>query len=295
MIPCNPQRGRTILMEILVDNLDLTTITQQLALVVSTYGLRIVAAILILIAGRIAAGVITGGVIRGMRRTSVDETLIGFLSRLVFVGVMAFTVIAMLSKLGLQTTSFVAVLGAAGLAIGLALQGALSNFAAGVLLLIFRPFRRGDFVEAGGANGKVQDINIFTTVLSTPDNKRVIVPNAQITGKTIVNYNVNETRRVDLVAGIGYGDDIRKARDVLERVVVGHELVLTDPAPVIEVSELADSSVNLIVRPWVKSEDYWRVYWDLTQAIKLEFDKEGISIPFPQRDVHLFEASKAGS
>ena len=226
-----------------------------------------------------------------MRRAEMDENLIGFVSGLVRFGVMAFTVIAVLSKLGIQTTSFVAVLGAAGLAIGLALQGSLANFASGVLLLVFRPFRKGDYVEAGGTAGSVQEISVFTTVLHTPDNKKVIVPNAQITGGVITNYSATGTRRVDLVAGISYGDDIPKAKEVLKRIVESHASVLQEPAPVIEVGELADSSVNLLVRPWVNSADYWRVYWDLTETIKMEFDKEGISIPFPQRDVHLYQQS----
>jgi small conductance mechanosensitive channel len=210
---------------------------------------------------------------------------------LVRFGILAFTFIAVLSKLGVQTTSFVAVLGAAGLAVGLALQGSLGNFASGVLLLLFRPIKKGDFVEAGGTSGSVNEISVFTTILMTPDNKKVIVPNSQVTGGIIINYSATGTRRVDLVAGIGYSDDIAKAKEVLKRIVAAHPAILPEPAPVIEVAELGDSSVNLVVRPWVNSGDYWRVYWDLTESIKLEFDKEGISIPFPQRDVHLFQES----
>lgn len=272
-----------------MENVDVAAITQQIVTAVSTYGLRVLAAILIFIIGRIIAGVVAGGVRKAMTKGNVDETLIGFVAGLVRAAIMAFTIIAILSKLGVETTSFAAVIAAAGLAIGLSLQGSLSNFASGVLLLLFRPFGKGDYVEAGGTSGSVQNIGIFTTVMHTPDNKKVIVPNSQITGGTITNYSANDTRRVDLVAGIGYGDDIMKARQVLERILDSHELVLKDPAPVIEVGSLGDSSVNLLVRPWVKTADYWRVYWDVTQAIKLEFDKEGISIPFPQRDVHLFQ------
>lgn len=272
-----------------MENVDLNQISQQIVEIVSTYGLRIVGAILILILGRIGARFGANATQRAMRRADLDENLTGFVSGLVRYSILAFTIIAVLSKVGVQTTQFVAVIGAAGLAVGLALQGSLSNFASGVLLLVFRPFKKGDFVEAGGTGGSVQEVSVFTTVLHTPDNKKVIVPNSQITGGVITNFSANETRRVDLVAGIGYGDDMAKAREVLQRVVTSHAAVLQDPAPVIEVGELGDSSVNFLVRPWVKTADYWRVYWDLTEAIKREFDREGISIPFPQRDVHLFQ------
>jgi small conductance mechanosensitive channel len=274
-----------------LENIDLNQLTQQLVEVVSTYGLRIIAAIVILIVGRIVANSVAGATRKAMRRGEIDENLIGFIASLVRFGILAFTVIAVLSKLGVQTTSFVAVLGAAGLAVGLALQGSLGNFASGVLLLLFRPIKKGDFVEAAGTSGTVNEISVFTTILMTPDNKKVIVPNSQVTGSVIVNYSATGTRRVDIVAGIGYGDDIAKAKEVLRRIVNSHSAVLQDPAPVIELHELGDSSVNFVVRPWVNSADYWRVYWDITEAIKLEFDKEGISIPFPQRDVHLYQES----
>jgi small conductance mechanosensitive channel len=277
-----------------LENIDLNQLTQQIVEIVSTYGLKVLAALLILIVGRIVANTVAGGARKAMHKARVDLNLIGFVAGLIRFSIIAFTIIAMLSKLGVQTTSFVAVLGAAGLAVGLALQGSLSNFASGVLLLTFRPFKKGDYIEAGGTSGSVFEISVFTTVLHTPDNKKVIVPNAQVTGSVIINYSANDTRRVDLVASIGYGDDISKAREVLQRIVSSHASVLPDPAPVIEVGELADSSVNLIVRPWVKTTDYWRVYWDLTEAIKLEFDREGISIPFPQTDVHLFQDSAQG-
>jgi small conductance mechanosensitive channel len=226
-----------------------------------------------------------------MVRSNGDETLIEFLSGLARAAILAFTLIAVLSKLGVQTTSFVAVLGAAGLAVGLALQGSLGNFASGVLLLIFRPFKKGEYVEAAGTAGVIQEIGIFVTTLFTPDNKKVIIPNSQITGGVITNYSANDTRRVDLMAGIGYSDDIPKAKAVLKRILAEHELVLDDPAPIVELASLGDSSVNIHVRPWVKAPDYWRVHFDVTEAIKMEFDREGISIPFPQRDVHLFEES----
>ena len=196
-------------------------------------------------------------------------------------------IIAVISKLGVQTTSFVAVLGAAGLAVGLALQGSLGNFASGVLLLLFRPIKKGDFVEAAGTSGTVNEISVFTTILMTPDNKKVIVPNSQVTGSVIVNYSATGTRRVDIVAGIGYGDDIAKAKEVLRRIVNSHSAVLQDPAPVIELHELGDSSVNFVVRPWVNSADYWRVYWDITEAIKLEFERAEIDFAFPRRTIRL--------
>jgi small conductance mechanosensitive channel len=200
-------------------------------------------------------------------------------------------IIAALGRLGVNTSSFVAVIAAAGLAIGFALQGSLANFAAGVMLIFFRPFKVGDYVEAGGVSGTVEEVQIFMTALKTPDNKAVVVPNSSITGGNIVNYSAKPIRRVDLVMGIGYGDDIKRAKQVLEQVVSEDDRVLDDPAPTIAVLELADSSVNFAVRPWVRTPDYWSVYFDLTERIKLEFDARGISIPFPQRDVHLHEVA----
>lgn len=202
---------------------------------------------------------------------------------------MAFTVIAALSKFGVQTASFVAVLAAAGLAVGLALQGLLANFASGVLLLIFRPFKAGDFIEAGGAQGVVQEISIFTTVLNSLDNRKIIIPNSGVTGGNITNFTANAARRVDLVAGISYTADMAKAKEVIQGMLAEQPKVLKDPAPTVEVVELADSSVNLVVRPWCKTSDYWDVYFSVTQAIKEALDAAGIAIPFPQRDVHLFQ------
>src|SRR5690606_24819702 len=200
-----------------------------------------------------------------------------------------FVIVAALSQVGIQTASLIAVIGAAGLAIGLALQGSLANFAAGFLILLFRPFRAGDYIEAAGTAGTVEKILIFTTELKTPDNKQVIIPNGAITSDNIVNYSANDTRRVDLVVGISYGDDIDKAKAVLRDVVAADSRVLSSPETTIAVSELADSSVNLIGRPRVNTGDYWGVYWDLTEAIKKRLDQEGISIPFPQRDVHFHQ------
>lgn len=225
-----------------------------------------------------------------MLKRDMDPALAHFLYSMVRWGALAFVVIAALAQLGIQTASFVAIIGAAGLAVGLALQGSLSNFAAGVLILIFRPFKAGDFVEVAGTSGIVEKIQIFTTELRSPDNKQVIIPNSQVTGGNIINYSAKDTRRVDLVMGISYSDDIDKAKAVIEEVVKADEKVLADPEPVIAVHELADSSVNFVVRPWAKTEDYWAVYWGLTEALKKRFDQEGISIPFPQRDVHLFKS-----
>jgi small conductance mechanosensitive channel len=257
----------------------------------TTYGLQVIGAIVILIAGRIASGFASAMTRRAMMKARAEEALIRFLSNAVKIGVMIFAVIAALAEFGIQTTSFVAVLGAAGLAVGLALQGSLANFAAGVLILVFKPFRIGDVIDAAGAKGKVVDIGIFTTTMNTPDNQKIIIPNAAVTGGTITNINAYDTRRVDLTAGIGYGDDIGKARKVLESILANHAKVLSDPAPTIEVVELADSSVNFVVRPWVKTPDYWTVYFDVTRAIKEEFDRSGISIPFPQQDVHMHQVS----
>lgn len=226
-----------------------------------------------------------------IEKRGADPMLASFVGSIVHILAVAFVVIAALGQLGIQTTSLVAIIGAAGLAVGLALQGSLANFASGVMIIAFRPFKVGDFVEAGGAVGVIEGIQIFSTQLKTGDNKTIIVPNAAITGGSITNYSTKDTRRVDLVFGIGYDDDIKKAKSLLEDIVNSDERVLKDPAPVIAVSELADSSVNFIVRPWVNSADYWGVYWDLTETVKLRFDAEGISIPFPQQDVHMHQAA----
>ena len=250
----------------------------------------------------IAAAILFGGiwlakrikkyVANTMEKREVDALLASFSSNIVYVALVAFVIIAALGQLGIQTTSFVAIIGAAGLAIGLSLQGSLSNFASGVMIIAFRPFKVGDFIEAGGVSGIVEGIQIFSTQMRTGDNKAVIVPNAGIIGGNITNYSAKDTRRVDLVFGIGYDDDIKKAKDVLTELVNDDERILKDPEPVIAVSELADSSVNFVCRPWVKTADYWGVYFDLTEAVKLRFDKEGISIPYPQQDVHMHTVEK---
>ena len=257
-------------------------------------GAQVLLAVVILVIGRYAALGIRSLVMRGMRKSKVDETLISFVASLAYIAIMAFVVIAALARVGVQTASFVAVLGAAGLAIGLALQGSLANFAAGVLMIIFKPFKVGDFVEGGGASGVVEEIGIFVTELKSPDNKKIIVPNAKMTGDNIVNYSAKECRRVDLVAGVSYEDDLDKVRSLLTEILEGDDRILKDPEPTIGVLELADSSVNFAVRPWVKTADYWDVYFALQEQIKKRFDDAGISIPFPQQDVYMHSVENAG-
>ncbi len=258
---------------------------------VTQYAPVALTAMVTLIVGWIVAKIITGVLRRVMNKAKVESTLVGFATNLTFSLLMTLVVISAIQKLGVPTTSFVAVVGAAGLAIGFALQGSLANFASGVMVIIFRPFRAGDYVEAGGVSGTVEEVQIFATILKTPDNKRVIVPNASITGDTITNYSANDTRRIDMVFGIGYGDDIKKAKEVLEDILAKEPRILKEPEPVIAVSELADSSVNFVVRPWVKTADYWDVRFDVTETVKLRFDAEKISIPFPQSDVHMHQVA----
>jgi small conductance mechanosensitive channel len=224
-----------------------------------------------------------------MERGRADPMIVGFVSSIVYVAVMAFVVLAALGQIGIQTTSFIAVLGAAGLAIGLALQGSLSNFAAGFLLIMFRPFKVGDFIEGAGVAGIVESIQIFTTVLRTGDNKTVIVPNSKLLGDNIINYSAKETRRVDLTVGVSYEADLAEVKRILNEIAAQDERVLSDPEPMIAVSELADNSVNLVMRMWAKTGDYWGVYFDSTEKVKLRLDEAGIGIPYPQRDVHLYE------
>jgi small conductance mechanosensitive channel len=254
-----------------------------------TDGMNVVWAVIILVVGMIIAKMIRGAVRKALERSEMDATLVPFLSKLVYYLVVAFVVIAVLGRFGVQTASLVAVLGAAGLAVGLAMQGTLSNFAAGVMLLVFRPFKVGDFVEAGGESGSVQEIGVFSTSMNTGDNVRIIIPNSNVWGATVKNYAFNDTRRIDLVMGIGYGDDIGKAVDVFNRVMAADDRVLKDPAPVVAVHELADSSVNLVVRPWCNKADYWALRWDLTRAFKEQLESAGCSIPFPQQDVYMHQ------
>lgn len=252
------------------------------------WGLNLLVAALIFIVGRWVAQWVTSMVRRALAKTAMEDTLERFLCNIVYTVLLAVVAIAAIGQLGVETTSILAIFGAAGLAVGLALQGSLSNFAAGVLIVAFRPYKVGDFIEAGGEAGTVDEVQIFTTILKSPDNKKIIVPNAQIMGGTITNYSALGTRRVDLVFGIGYGDDIDKAYEVLQSIIDADERILKDPAPSIALNALADSSVNFNVRPWVNSSDYWGVYNDLTEQVKRKFDENGISIPFPQQDVHMY-------
>jgi len=255
----------------------------------AAYGLKIVLAIVIFILGRWVAKLFGKLTQRVMEKQDVDQTLRSFVGNLVYYALLTFVILAALSQLGIQTTSFIAVIGAAGLAVGLALQGSLANFASGFLMIMFRPFKVGDFIEGAGVSGTVESLQIFTTQLRTPDNKKIIIPNSSLTGDNIVNWSATGTRRVDMVFGIGYEDDIDKAKKVIAEILAADERILDDPAPVIAVSELADSSVNFVARPWVKTGDYWGVFFDTTEAVKKRFDAEGISIPYPQSDVHVYQ------
>ena len=252
--------------------------------------INVATAIAIFYVGKMVVGMLVRGMRKVMQKQEIDKTLETFVSNLLRMVLMIVVAIAAISQLGIETTSFIAIFGAAGLAVGLALQGSLSNFAAGVLIVLFRPYRVGDFIEGAGIAGVVEQVQILTTVLRTGDNKRIIVPNGQIMDSIITNYSANETRRVDMVVGVSYSDDLDKVRSVLEELIAADERILNDPACTIAVSELADSSVNFVVRPWVNTPDYWAVMFDMTEAIKKRFDKEGISIPFPQQDVHLYKA-----
>jgi small conductance mechanosensitive channel len=252
---------------------------------------RVLFAVLTLVVGLWVVKLVSRGMSNVMVKGKLDESLVRFLSSLLRMGLMKLVVIVALGNLGVQTASFVAILGAAGLAVGLALQGSLANFAAGVLILIFRPFKVGDYIEAGGQAGTVEAVAVFMTQLRTPDNKTIIMPNASVTGGSIVNYSAKDTRRIDLVFGIGYGDDIAKAKRVIEEVIRAEPRVLADPAPQIALSELGDSSVNVVARPWVASGDYWPTRFDLIEKVKLAFDANDITIPFPQRDVHLHQVA----
>lgn len=250
------------------------------------WGINIALALVVFLVGKFIVNLLTSLLRKVLTKSKMDSILVEFVSSIFKTILMLFVVIAALDRLGVETTSLIALLGAAGLAVGLALQGSLQNFAAGVMLIVFRPFKAGDFVEAGGIAGVVESISIFSSIFRTGDNREVIIPNGSIYGGTITNYSARATRRVDMVFGIGYDDDIKKAKELLHKVVTADERVLADPAPVIAVSELADSSVNFVVRPWVKTADYWAVLWDLTEKVKLEFDTNGVSIPYPQMDVH---------
>jgi len=255
------------------------------------WAIKITVALAIFVIGRWIAQWVTSVIRKVMTKASMDPMLVSFLGNIVYMVLLLAVVMAALDHLGIKTTSLLAVFGAAGLAIGLALKDSLGNFSSGVMIIMFRPFKVGDFIEAAGTSGVVEHVRMFATILKTGDNREVIVPNSQIYGGTIINYSARETRRIDLVFGIGYGDDIAKAKQIMEDIMKQDERILADPAPAIALGELGDNSVNFNVRPWVKTGDYWPVRADLLEKIKLAFDANGISIPYPQRDVHIHNAA----
>lgn len=257
----------------------------------TVYGIKLIGAIAILVIGLWIAKLLTNSFNKMLKKKNTDETLAKFFTAMVRIGLIAFVVIAAISQVGVETTSFVAVIGAAGLAVGLALQGSLSNFASGVMLIIFKPIKVGDYIEGGGIDGIVKEIGIFVTTLTSLDNKVIFVPNSKMASDNIVNYTMNDTRRVDLVFGIGYGDDINKSKEAINEVLDNNSRILKDPKPDVFVSELGDSSVNFVVRPWCKTDHYWDVYFEVTEAIKKTFDDQNIEIPFPQRDVHIHQTN----
>ena len=252
------------------------------------YGLKILVAVITLIIGLWIIKAFTRALRKNMEKRDVDATLRQFLGSLLNMILKVLLVITVISMIGIEMTSFVAILAAAGFAIGMALSGTLQNFAGGVMLVIFKPFKVGDFIDAQGYMGTVKSIQIFNTVLKTPDNKTIIIPNGGLSTGSMTNFSTEPTRRVDFTFGIGYGDDIDKAKSVIAGLIKADKRVHADPEPFIAVSELADSSVNIVTRVWVDSADYWGVFFDLTENVKKSFDKEGISIPFPQRDVHIY-------
>jgi small conductance mechanosensitive channel len=265
----------------------LDTIQQFLATKGADFALNLLAAILIFVIGRWLSKLISMIIAKMMTKAKVELLIVTFVHHLSYFALLAFVIIAALDRVGIKLTAAIAVLGAAALAIAFALQGSLSNFAAGILMVIFKPFKVGDFVEIAGVQGTVQEIQVLTTVINSLDNIRIIIPNSQVTSGTIHNFTANGTRRVDLKIGISYGDDLKKAKQVIEGVLAADERILKNPAPTVAVYELGDSSVNFVVRPWVKPTDYWDVYFDVTAKVKLALENNGLTIPFPQRDVHI--------
>ena len=268
---------------------DVSQLWGQVEGIATDWGIKVIAALAIFIIGRWIAKGIRRGVRRMMEKGGADPIIIGFVGSIAYIGMLAFVIVAALGQLGIQTTSFIAILGAAGLAIGLALQGSLANFAAGFLMIIFRPFKLGDFIEGAGVAGTVDAIHIFTTTLKTPDNKTIIIPNGKLSSDNIVNYSTEETRRVDLIVGVSYDADLKEVRQVLEDIISKEERILSDPPHQVAVKELADNSVNFVVRLWVNSGDYWGVTFDMNETIKTRLDEAGIGIPYPQRDIHLYQ------
>ncbi len=256
------------------------------------YGVRIIGAIAIFVIGKWVAKKLSAFIKKVMERGEIDPTLSAFIANIVDILLLVVVILAAVKNLGIDTTSFIAILGAAGLAVGLALQGTFGNIGSGVILILFRPFEVGNFVTAGGESGTVEAITLFNTTLLTPDNKVILIPNSTIASGNITNFSKKETRRVDFTFGIGYDDDLKKAKATLQEIIDADARILKDPAPFIGVGELGDSSVNFTVRVWVKASDYWGVHFDTTEKVKLTFDEKGISIPYPQMDVHL-DPSKA--
>ena len=266
-----------------------SSVAERLVGAFSEYGLKVIAAIVILVVGLWLAKKIKGLLQSVMTKRGVEETLVGFFSNMAYGAIVVFVVIAAISKLGVETTSFAALIAAAGLAIGLALQGSLSNFALGVLIIILKPFKTGDFITAGGETGIVVEVSLLTTELKTPDNVGIILPNSAAMGGSIKNFSKHPIRRVDMTVGVSYSDDLSKTKQVIEEVIAADDRVLKDPEPQVAVANLGDSSVDFVVRPWVNGDDYWTFKFDFTKAVKERLDKEGTSIPFPQRDIHVFE------
>jgi len=270
-------------------NIDLNALFSNIAELATTYGLKLLLAILVLVVGLIVIRSITKWSVKMMNRSNVDASLVPFLRSLISITLKVLLIISILSMVGIQMTSFIAVLGAAGLAVGLALQGTLQNFAGGVIILLFKPYKVGDYITTQGYSGSVKEIQIFTTVLTTPDNQTVIIPNSPIAVNPLTNYSTQDTRRVDFTFGIGYNDDIDKARNVIMKIISEDERIHKEPEPLVKISNLGDSSVDFATRVWVDSGDYWNVFFDTNEKIKKAFDSEGISIPFPQQDVHLYK------
>lgn len=266
--------------------MDISKYTDLAIVYASEYGLKIVAALAIFFIGKWGVRKFTSLVKKLMLKAELDLTLVEFLENVIYFALLIVIVLASLNALGVNTNSFLAVFGAASLAVGLALKDSLSNIGAAVLIIIFRPFRVGDFIDAAGASGKVEDINLFSTIMATADNKTVMIPNSSVISSNITNYSNKPTRRVEHIIGVSYGDDLRFVKEVLNQIIKEDTKILQDPAPLVAVGELAQSSVNFILRVWVNNDDYWDVHFDMLEKIKLAFDEKGITIPFPQIDIH---------
>lgn len=270
-------------------NLDITEIFKKITTLTVEYTPKLILAVLTLIIGLWGIRILLKAMDKALTLKNVDVSLHAFLKSTVKIVFKVLLFVSVASLVGIKTTSFVAVIGAAGLAVGLAMQGALANFAGGVLILIFRPFKVGDYIEASGHSGTVKSIQVFNTALLTIDNKKIFIPNGNLSNNSVINYSTESTRRIDFTFGIGYGDDLKKAKEVLNKIISEHELILKDPAPFVGVSELANSSVNFVVKVWTNSVDYWTVFYDINQNVKLTFDKENITIPYPQMDIHNYK------